>query len=107
MVFFITLSFQITGASPRGCRRRPSSAAGRQDLVWGLASEILLARGFASQDKNARCGKIFAAQQHAFQLLCSPHDETIGVIRQLCLRTQAQYRPSRLATFTVGHPRAQ
>jgi hypothetical protein len=34
----------------------PSAAAGR---IWcgAVASQILLARGFASQDKNARCGK--------------------------------------------------
>jgi hypothetical protein len=74
---FIIESFQMTEASPRRSRRRlPIEATGR---IWCgvLARQILLARGFASQDKNARCGKIFAAQQHPFQLLMQssrPHN---------------------------------
>ena len=34
---FIIESFQMTGASPRRCRRETSQRSGRQDLVWGCS----------------------------------------------------------------------
>jgi len=67
VVFFIILTFQMIGASPRRCRRRPpSTAAGR---IWcgAVAGQILLPLRFVSQDKNVRCVKKFAASQPAFE----------------------------------------
>jgi hypothetical protein len=67
IVFFMILFFQMIGASPRRCRRRPPSAAAGRIWCGAVASQILLSRGFTSQDKNARCGKTFAAQQRTFE----------------------------------------
>ena len=61
MVFFMILFFQMTGASPRRCRRRPPSAAGQQDLVWGCSQADSAPTTLRqSRQKNVRCGKDLA-----------------------------------------------
>ena len=68
VVFFIILTFQMTGASPRRCRRRPPSAAGQQDLVWGCSQADSAPTTLRqSRQKNVRCVKRFAASQPAFE----------------------------------------
>jgi len=52
-------------------------------------------------------GKRFAAQEHAFELLCSPHDHTIGVIRQLCLADASAVQAVTPSDIYSWHPLAQ
>ena len=65
---FIIESFQMTGASPRRCRRRPSSTAAGKIWCGAIDSPILFLFRLAGQE-NVMCGKIFAMQQHAFELI--------------------------------------
>jgi len=51
-------------------------------------------------------GKRFAAQEHAFELLCSPHDHTIGVIRQLCLADASAVQAVTPSDIYSWHPLA-
>jgi len=49
---FIIESFQMIGTSPRRRRRRPPSAATGRIWCGAVTNQILLARGFANQDKK-------------------------------------------------------